>query len=68
MELERTERFVQSYSRLTPEEQRQVDTRLRFLAQNAHHPSLRAAKWSGDVWYARASRVYVASEACLVPA
>jgi mRNA interferase RelE/StbE len=56
MQIERTTRFVRSYSRLTPEERQQVDTRLALLAENPQHPSLQARKWSGDIWYGRASR------------
>lgn len=57
MELERTERFLRSYRRLTVQERRQVDSHLRLLADNPRHPGLRARKWPGtDIWYARVSR------------
>ena len=54
MDLVRTERFAASYKRLARREQRQVDTRLRYLAENLRHPSLRARKWGDSgLWYAR---------------
>jgi mRNA-degrading endonuclease RelE of RelBE toxin-antitoxin system len=57
VDLERTERFLQSYRRLTAQERRQVENHLRLLGDNPRHPSLRARKWPGsDIWYARLSR------------
>lgn len=56
MILRQTERFLKAYASLTADEQRQVDTRLRLLAEDPRHPSLRAQKWAEDIWYARASR------------
>lgn len=57
MELERSDRFLRSYRRLRPQERRQVDARLRLLAENPRHPGLRARRWPGtELWYARVSR------------
>lgn len=57
MRLQRTARFVRAYTRLTSDEQRQVDAHLRLLAENPRHPSLRARRFAGsDLWYARVSR------------
>lgn len=57
MELERTERLLRAYRRLTAGERRQVDAHLRLLAENPRHRSLRARRWPGsDLWYARLSR------------
>ena len=56
MRFERTQQFVESYQKLTEAEKNQVQPRLRLLAENPRHPSLRARKWSGAIWYARASR------------
>ncbi len=57
MELRFAPRFWRQYQRLTHDEQRQVNARLRLLAENPRHPSLQARKWSdNDQWYARASR------------
>lgn len=56
MNLERSQTFIDAYNQLTREERQQVDARLRLLAENPRHPSLRARKWNNDIWYARASR------------
>ena len=56
MKLERSPRFIRAYTRLTPDERRQVDAHLRMLAENPRHPSLRARRWPGsDFWYFRVS-------------
>jgi len=44
MKLSRTNRFVQDYKRLPARIQKQADRKLRYLAQNIAHPSLRVKR------------------------
>ena len=57
MRLERRERLVRAYRRLTVQERRQVDAHLHLLVEDPRHPSLCACRWPGtDIWHARMSR------------
>ncbi len=58
MIVERSERFLRSYRKLTEAEKERVRKALHLLASDMRHPSLRARKMQGavDVWEARASR------------
>ncbi len=56
MELRLTTAFAEAYAKLTVAEQAQVDRALERLQADPRYPSLQARKWSGELWYARASR------------
>ncbi len=47
MKIRRTDRFKKDYQRLPPEIQERVDQKLRFLARDPRHPSLRIHKLRG---------------------
>ncbi len=44
MKLIRTQRFVEDYRKLAAQIQKQTDRKLRYLAQNVGHPSLRVKR------------------------
>jgi mRNA-degrading endonuclease RelE of RelBE toxin-antitoxin system len=44
MKLIRTERFIEDYRRLPTQAQEQTDRKLRYLAENMAHPSLRVKR------------------------
>lgn len=52
-----TTRFLKSYADAPPAIQRTADRRIRLLAHNLRHPSLRAKKYDErrDIWQARAN-------------
>ena len=58
MILERSERYLRSYRRLTEGEKEHVRKALRLLVRDPRHPSLRVKRMQGiaSVWEARASR------------
>jgi addiction module RelE/StbE family toxin len=44
MKIRRTDRFKKDYQKLPPDIQQRVDQKLRFLARDPRHPSLRIHK------------------------
>jgi len=57
LDFEYTEEFREAYRGLGAKDQRAVDAKLRLLASNYRHPSLRAAKWEEpNTWYARVTK------------
>jgi mRNA-degrading endonuclease RelE of RelBE toxin-antitoxin system len=44
MKIIRTQRFLEDYRKLPPQVQRQTDRKLRYLAENLAHPSLRVKR------------------------
>lgn len=58
MDVHYTERFLDSYIGAPAAVQRACDRKAVYLAQNLHHPSLRAKKYDegSDIWQARATR------------
>ena len=58
MKLRLTERLRKSYAEAPMAVQKAFDKQARLLADNLHHPSLRAKKYEGatDVWQARVNR------------
>ena len=58
MRWQHTERSRKSYQEAPPALQKAFDKQVRFLAENLHHPSLRAKKYdeSRDIWQARINR------------
>jgi len=58
MKLRLTERLRKSYAAAPLQVQKAFDKQARLLAQNLHHPSLRAKKYdeAHDIWQARINR------------
>lgn len=58
MRIRQTERLRKSYDAAPAAVQKAFEKQIRFLAENLHHPSLRAKKYdeAGDVWQARVTR------------
>ena len=58
MKIRLTERLRKSYAEAPGAVQKAFDTQARLLADNLHHPSLRAKKYEGtdDVWQVRVNR------------
>jgi mRNA-degrading endonuclease RelE of RelBE toxin-antitoxin system len=58
MQIVLSDAVIEALKDAPPPVQRAFQKQLRFLAQNPHHPSLRAKKYSeaSDIWQARVTR------------